>query len=150
MKNKKCEQIIEKYLQLDKNQRLPASITLHLLSCKNCRNKIRMLSLAEEKIKEPVQLITVQFSTIESVIQKISPETYSAISKKPISLVNWIINGILVILFLGFSVIFATKFNSSSLTFVYTITSVAAIVTYCLAFVISNIDFFVKKISFVK
>lgn len=150
MKNKKCEQIIEKYLQLDKNQRLSTSITLHLLTCKECRNKIRMLSLAEEKIKEPVIYNTIQYDTIESVMQKISPETYSSVTKKPVSMTKWIVSGIIAIFFLCISVIFAAKFNNSILTLLYTLTSGIAIVTYCFAFVISNIDFFVKKISFVK
>ena len=142
MKNKKCNKIIERYLQLDKNQRLPLSITLHILSCKSCKNKIRMMSLAEESIKEPIS-ITVP-------ITKISPESYNKITKNPISMTNWIISGIITILLLCASVIFASKFNSSTLTFIYTLISGTAIITYCCAFVISNIDFFIKKISFIR
>lgn len=151
MKNKKCNKIIERYLQLDKNQRLPLSITLHILSCKSCKNKIRMMSLAEESIKEPISIeVPITDNSIEQIMQKISPETYNKITKNPISMTNWIISGIITILLLCASVIFASKFNSSTLTFIYTLISGTAIITYCCAFVISNIDFFVKKISFIR
>lgn len=151
MKNKKCNKIIERYLQLDKNQRLPLSITLHILSCKSCKNKIRMMSLAEEAIKEPISIeVPITDNSIEQIMQKISPETYNKITKNPISMTNWIISGIITILLLCASVIFASKFNSSTLTFIYTLISGTAIITYCCAFVISNIDFFVKKISFIR
>lgn len=151
MKNKKCNKIIERYLQLDKNQRLPLSITLHILSCKSCKNKIRMMSLAEEAIKEPISIeIPITDNSIEQIMQKISPESYNKITKNPISMTNWIISGIITILLLCASVIFASKFNSSTLTFIYTLISGTAIITYCCAFVISNIDFFIKKISFIR
>lgn len=151
MKNKKCNKIIERYLQLDKNQRLPLSITLHILSCKSCKNKIRMMSLAEEAIKEPISIeVPITDNSIEQIMQKISPETYNKITKNPISMTNWIISGIITILLLCASVIFASKFNSSTLTFIYTLISGTAIITYCCAFVISNIDFFIKKISFIR
>lgn len=151
MKNKKCNKIIERFLQLDKNQRLPLSITLHILSCKSCKNKIRMMSLAEEAIKEPISIeVPITDNSIEQIMQKISPETYNKITKNPISMTNWIISGIITILLLCASVIFASKFNSSTLTFIYTLISGTAIITYCCAFVISNIDFFVKKISFIR
>ena len=151
MKNKKCNKIIERYLQLDKNQRLPLSITLHILSCKSCKNKIRMMSLAEEAIKEPISIeVPITDNSIEQIMQKISPESYNKITKNPISMTNWIISGIITILLLCASVIFASKFNSSTLTFIYTLISGTAIITYCCAFVISNIDFFIKKISFIR
>lgn len=151
MKNKKCNKIIERYLQLDKNQRLPLSITLHILSCKSCKNKIRMMSLAEESIKEPISItVPITDNSIEQIMQKISPESYNKITKNPISMTNWIISGIITILLLCGSVIFASKFNSSTLTFIYTLISGTAIITYCCAFVISNIDFFIKKISFIR
>ena len=144
MKNKKCNKIIERYLQLDKNQRLPLSITLHILSCKSCKNKIRMMSLAEESIKEPISItVPITDNSIEQIMQKISPESYNKITKNPISMTNWIISGIITILLLCASVIFASKFNSSTLTFIYTLISGTAIITYCCAFVISNIDFFI-------
>jgi hypothetical protein len=151
MKNKKCNKIIERYLQLDKNQRLPLAITLHILSCKSCKNKIRMMSLAEESIKEPISIaVPITDNSIEQIMQKISPESYNKITKNPISMTNWIISGIITILLLCASVIFASKFNSSALTFIYTLISGTAIITYCCAFVISNIDFFIKKISFIR
>ena len=132
MKNKKCNKIIERYLQLDKNQRLPLSITLHILSCKSCKNKIRMMSLAEESIKEPISIeVPITDNSIEQIMQKISPESYNKITKNPISMTNWIISGIITILLLCASVIFASKFNSSTLTFIYTLISGTAIITYC-------------------
>ena len=35
---KECNSVMEEYLSLDKGERIPLPITLHLLSCKKCRN----------------------------------------------------------------------------------------------------------------
>ena len=80
MENKKCSQMMEKYLELDKNTRLPVSVTTHLLFCKECRSKILLLSKAQKltsqilKISSPVtdqSIINVLEALPEDKIQKI-------------------------------------------------------------------------------
>ena len=80
MENKKCSQMMEKYLELDKNTRLPVSVTTHLLFCKECRSKILLLSKAQKltsqilKISSPVtdqSIINVLDALPEDKIQKI-------------------------------------------------------------------------------
>lgn len=148
MENKKCENIINRYLQLDKDERLPLDITIHLLLCKSCRNKVRMLTMAEKQLsKYTNKTVKLTDSSIQAVIKEVAPETYEKLSKNPISLFNWIIGGIITISFLVISVIYASEYNNTSLTIGYAFVSAVAIVTYCSAFVMSNIDFFIKKIS---
>ena len=101
MENKKCSQMMEKYLELDKNTRLPVSVTTHLLFCKECRSKILLLSKAQKlssqilKISSPVtdqSIINVLEALPEDKIQKIRKNQRRNLRRKEISgwlHVNW-------------------------------------------------------------
>ena len=43
-----CENFMEKFLLLDKNEILPLSMTFHLLFCEECRTIVRSFSKAEK------------------------------------------------------------------------------------------------------
>ena len=45
MKNEKCEKIMDTFLALDKDERLPLSVSLHLLACPHCRSQVRLSCL---------------------------------------------------------------------------------------------------------
>ena len=47
MKKEKCDRIMDSFLELDKNQKIPFRITWHLLTCKKCRTQVRLCTLAE-------------------------------------------------------------------------------------------------------
>ena len=46
---KNCDFYMDKFFALDKNERLPASLTVHLFFCRNCGNFVRKFSLLEKK-----------------------------------------------------------------------------------------------------
>ena len=48
---KQCEKVMNNFLELDKNQKIPLHITAHLLFCKECRSKVRVLTLAEKSMQ---------------------------------------------------------------------------------------------------
>ena len=54
MKKEKCNKIMDKFLELDKNQKLPFSVTWHLLCCKKCRSQVRLCSIAEKTVAKPL------------------------------------------------------------------------------------------------
>ncbi len=143
---KNCNDAMEEYLRLDKGERIPLGLTLHLLVCKNCRKQVRLLKQAEKSaVPNPCSQTALDDAAILAVMNKIM--TKSGSQKNPISLSKWIIGGILMILlFIAFSV-FAKPGSNRFLT-LSTYIELAAIVTvYCVLFIRSNMDFFVKKIN---
>lgn len=141
---KYCNEIMEQYLSLDKGERIPLGITLHLLCCKNCRAQARLLRRAERSsVPDPCRQTALNDAAILAVMQKIAAK--SGAKKNPISLSKWIIGGLaMVALFIVYSV-FEKPGANHPLT-VYTYVELAAVITaYCAFFIRSNMDFFVKK-----
>ena len=141
-----CNQVMEEYLGLDKGERVPLKITLHFLTCKNCRNQARLLRRAERSsVPDPCRQTALNDAAILAVMNKIAAK--SGGKKNPISLSKWIIGGAaMVALFIVFS-LFAKPGSNHPLT-VYTYIELAALITaYCALFIRSNLDFFVKKID---
>ena len=58
MNNKNCEEIMNSYLLLDKDEKVPLKIFLHLFFCRKCRHQIKMLSYAEKQIAAPLNIQT--------------------------------------------------------------------------------------------
>lgn len=143
---KNCNEIMEQYLSLDKGERIPLELTLHLLSCKRCRSQVRLLRQAEKAtVPNSCNQTALDDAAILAVMKKITTKSDS--QKNPISLSKWIIGGILMaLLFVVFSVL--AKPGSNHFLTVYTYIELAALITaYCALFVRSNMDFFVKKIN---
>lgn len=143
---KNCNDVMEEYLGLDKGQRIPLGITLHLLACKNCRTQVRLLRQAEKSTApDSCRQTALDDAAILAVMNKITTKSDS--QKNPISLSKWIAGGILMILlFIAYSVF--AKPGTNHLMTVYTYIELAALITaYCALFIRSNMDFFVKKIN---
>ena len=49
-----CDRAFNRYLELDKNERVPLRVTLHLLACPACRTGVRRLSRAERVLAAPL------------------------------------------------------------------------------------------------
>lgn len=144
----KCVQILNDYLMLDKNQRLPFLMTLHILMCQDCRKQIKMLSEAEKITCAPLKLQTpVTSEAIKNIMMKIDPETYEGKAVKPVRLLFWIIGGIAMISMLLFSLYSTSLMKSSSIMLIYALLIGFCVTLYCAIFVLSNVDYFVKKIS---
>lgn len=141
---KDCNAVMEEYLSLDKGERVPLKITLHLLSCKKCREQTRLLKTAERSsAPNPLKQTALNDASILSVMNKIAAQSKG--KKNPISLSKWIVGGVaMVALFIVFSV-FAKPGSNHPLT-VYTYVELAALITaYCALFIRSNMEMFVKK-----
>lgn len=143
---KNCNEVMEEYLSLDKGERIPLDITMHLLLCKNCRSQVRLLRQAEKSsVPDSCKQTALDDAAILAVMNKITKKSDS--QKNPISLSKWVLGGIaMALLFIVFS-IFAKPGTNHFLT-VYTYIELAVLITaYCAFFVKSNMDFFVKKIN---
>ncbi len=139
-----CNQIMDTFLMLDKGQRLPAKISMHLLKCKKCRSEVRALTKAEKISGHALEVKTpLTDESIAAVMQKVDP------SYKPknyrVSLAQWIIIGFLMIL--GMLCFGIYTHQSRDLTIAFYMVFAGAVIFYTLLFVASNMDFFVKKIS---
>ncbi len=128
MKTEKCEKTMDDFMMLDKNERLPIAITLHLLSCKKCRTQVRYLTLAEKYTGEYLR------PTAELQI-------------KPVSMAKWIVCGIVMIVFMLMFGAFSSKINNQNLITAFYLVFGLIVTAYCAVFMGQNLDFFVKKIT---
>jgi len=140
---------MDRYLELDKGERVPIDVTLHLLFCKKCRRDVSLMSRAEKLLSRPLKIpVPLTDTTIENILRTIDPQFSDISLKNPISMRNWIISGVLMILFM-FVFIFSRNI-SRNLDVAISLVFAGCVITYILTFVFSNIDFFVKKISTLK
>ena len=142
----KCNDVMDKFLSLDKGQILPLKVTMHLLFCKKCRSEIKMLKEAEKVCKAPIEVpCPIDDKSILLVMQKIDPSyTYTT---SPISIKKWILGGICMILFmLCFGLNNPYQTNQAISIYFYLFFAILVTV-YCAMFVGTNIDYFVKKIN---
>lgn len=149
MKNT-CDDVMEKFLMKDKNELLPLSVIVHIIRCKECRTMVRRMTLAEKNASGSLmKAVSHDNPTLDAVMQKVSAlELSSGRKPKPVSLAGWIVSGILMIIAMMFFGFYTTPSTASSLLIIaFYLLFALAIVVYCIAFVTSNLDFFVKKIS---
>ena len=153
MKKEKCEAVMDEFLMKDKNEFLPLSVILHVIHCKECRTMIRRMTLAEKSASKSLsESIPADNSTLNAVMQRISAmELSSGRNAKPVSFAGWIIAGVIMIIAMMFFGFYTSPRTTSSMLIIafYLIFSLSVVV-YCIAFVTSNLDFFIKKISFRK
>lgn len=148
MKTNKCEEIMNSYLMLDKNERVPLNITIHMIKCRKCRNQIRLLSLAEKYLAEPLNIqVPLTDKSIEKVLDSIPPKIYRKIMSKPLSMAGWITGGIIMFLCFIIFMTFIPMMETKDLSLIYSLMIAVIVTAYCTMFVISNIDVFIKKIS---
>ena len=145
----KCDKMMDKFLMLDKQERIPLDVTFHLLKCKKCRTQVRYLSKAEKYASEPLKVsVPITDSKISAILKAANPRWSTENFKiKPVSMAKWIVCGILMLLFMTTYSFTAAKLgNEEANTFFY-ITFGIVITAYCAIFIASNLDFFIKKIS---
>ncbi len=146
-----CEAVMERFMELDKNERLPLHITLHLLLCRECRTSVRMLTLAEKQVAQPLaEYVTVDDAFMQAVMAKVSPVTQEPAA--PVTMKRWVVSGVLMIAALLFFPVFShTRLpDSESLTVSFYLLFGCAVAVYCIIFVGGNMDFFVKQINLAK
>jgi hypothetical protein len=153
-----CEKAFNEYLSLDKDERIPLSVTLHLLVCPVCRTGVRKLTRAEKVLAAPLVPVLAKDSVSDPVVAAAmarivsSGLVYQPVQDEEcqITLVRWFIAG--VALAAGFAVIPFTSvgewskfvFGTSFSVPFYLLCGIAVAV-YGGLFIGTNIDFFVKK-----
>lgn len=153
-----CEKAFDDYLTLDKGERIPLSLTQHLLVCPACRTGVRKLTRAERVLASPLALAPTGAAEVNPVVAAAMARIVSSgLSYRPvhddecqITLVRWFIAG--VALAAGFAVIPFTSVGEWSKLVFGTAFSVPfylvcgiAVTVYGGLFIGTNIDFFVKK-----
>lgn len=128
----KCDAIMDEFMALDKNEKLPLKVTLHLLNCEKCRTEVRLLTMAEK--------IAARTMVVSNTDNDFSRDN-------PVSLKNWILSGIIMIVFMLSFLILSSSLHSDSLTLAFALVFAFVITAYCALFVGVNLDFFVKKIE---
>ncbi|MBR1912508.1 MAG: hypothetical protein IJ828_09165 [Treponema sp.] len=143
-----CDFYMDQYLSLDKGERLSASLTLHLLTCPKCRTEVRSLLKAEKLLKKPLDIpVPIESDTITTVMKEIDP-SYNLRECK-VSFMQWIITGIFMILCVIALSIFPIPITEMVALLSYGMLALM-IVGYCIAFIGSNLDFFIKKMETAK
>jgi len=166
----KCEVAFDRYLSLDKNERVPFEITLHLLVCPSCRTSVRLLTKAERSIANPMTPVSARVTPfspelapsravssdpiIAAAMARISASGLSYVPiERHVSFSRWVLAG--AGLAAGFAVIPVSQIGSWGYDTFGTAFSLPLCIVFGLAlavygglFIGTNIDFFVKKFGF--
>ena len=145
--NTKCIDYMETFYSLDKHERLPLKISLHLLFCKECRTKVRNLTTAEKLLlKNALSKSEDSSKTATYVLNAISKTSLNYHEKKT-SLRKWALSGTgLLACFLIIIPLLIIK-GQDFLSLVSTISLSAVLCIWCFLFVGNNMDFFIKMSS---
>jgi hypothetical protein len=159
-----CEAAFDRYLALDRNERVPLQVTLHLLVCPACRAGVRHLTLAETVLAAPLgvtrtvrsacpdcgrpdPVIAAAMARIASVDQ-VYPAAGTDVGR--VSMTRWLVSGMALVV--GFMVfpfssmgVWSRAVFGDAFGVPFYILCGVAITAWCGLFVGTNIDFFVKK-----
>lgn len=138
-----CEYYINKYLMLDKGERLGKELTKHFLKCIKCKEEVRRFSHAEKIAASPIKLSTpVDMSQVRQIMDKLDPD-YSP-KWWGSSLGSWIFFG--VFLLVSLVGIGSLSIKSNILGFNLYISFAVVVILYSVAFFACNLDFFIKRL----
>ncbi len=150
MKQSICDETINTFLELDKDEKLGLKTTIHLLTCTKCRTTVRLCTLAQRSSTRPLYIpVSMNNAAIAKIVQKTNPsiELLKDSSVKPISLKRWVFSGIALVLALVLFGYLNTTISSKVLQVTISLSISLFICIYCAFFIGSNLDFFVKKIE---
>ena len=151
MKNAKCDAFTERFLALDKNERMDAAMKIHALMCRDCHDFIRLYAKAEKLCAEPSQAVLPQDDpTLALIIKKIAPTASQKEEEgvELISLKRWIISGFILVFAVFLFGVFSTIDGSSKLHMLLFLCFALFISCYCAFFIGSNLNFFIKRFGF--
>ena len=149
IRQSRCDKMMDKFLLIDKHERIPLDVTLHLLRCKKCRTQVRYLTKAEKFASAPLKInVPVTDSKIKEILRQSNFAIKIENNKiKPVSMKKWIFCGILMIfLMLSYTFYAAKMGNEAAIAFFYIIFGIV-VTAYCAIFIAANLDFVIKKID---
>lgn len=142
---------MDRFLELDKNERLPLGVTIHLLYCKKCRTEVRLFTMAEKVCAQPLKIPVADNDKIISLLMKKIDPSYDENAKvMHISMRRWIVSGVAMILAMLVFLFVRSSVPSNALDIAFCLLFTCVVSAYCALFVGSNMDFFVKKIETLK
>lgn len=136
-----CTFVMDKFLELDKNEKFPLWMTKHFLTCEKCRANVRMFTQAERMLrKDAVTQNPFSYATISEVKEKLYP---GSTKPKKVPLFYWLVIGIILLICMIFFEVYINRFipELQAYSFIF----VAGIITtYTMLFIGFNLDLFVK------
>lgn len=146
--DKVCEQNMNAFLMLDKNERIPLRVTLHLLRCPECRSGVRLMTMAERVCAAPLKVsLPVSGESVREAVMRLGQGR--RLEPRPVSMRKWVAGGVSMIVFMLFFNLLAKLigFQSENLQLAFYLVFAALVTSYCMAFVGANMDFFIKKMT---
>ena len=160
----KCTTAFERYLALDKHERVPLSLTIHLFMCPVCRSAVRQVSRAESLRSRPLATTSPKASlghdpVLAAAMEKIAPAglvypVHEPVAKR-VSLFRWFVVGVLlaggfVVLPFSASGEMMTNEFGNALVVPFYILCGCAVTAYGGLFIGTNIDLFIKRFKSLK
>lgn len=144
----RCNEYIREYLMLDKGERVPGKLSRHLLFCCVCRSQVKALRRAERYVAIPLKIkVPVNDKSIESILESVAPLKKKKQGKAGFyTRLLGVVGIVMIVLFFGPSAITRFIFDSR-LSAAYAVIAALLAIAYCFAFVLGNIDFFIKRIA---
>lgn len=156
-----CEKAFDRYLSLDRHERVPFAVTLHLLVCPACRTAVRSLTRAESSLAAPYLPACPKNPSADPVIAAAMARIQDARLAYPevfagehrVSMSRWLVSGVGLIA--GFTIMpfsamgeWSRVVFGSAFSIPFYLLCGIGVTVYCGIFVGTNIDFFVKKFGF--
>ncbi|MCR5252859.1 MAG: hypothetical protein K6C98_03995 [Treponema sp.] len=138
----KCRHIMEKFYNVDKNRLLPVNISLHLMTCAECRKRVRMLTKAEKLVCADLkQKIDVDSEEITRIVNNAMKQQKDFIK---VSFRSWGFSGAAILFFCVFLSI-VSQDTAPLIQFAVNTFTGLSLSFYIMSFIASNLDIFVKK-----
>ena len=145
-----CENYLEQFYSLDKQERIPLGLSVHLLFCRECRSIVRNLTKAEKILGEKsTQPSSENSQTISSVLKGIKSSNldYHGHHEEKISLRKWAVSGSILLLCTVLMILLMVIDGEKTVFVTGTISLSAIMCIWCGLFVGNNMDYFVKMSS---
>ncbi|MCQ2585765.1 MAG: hypothetical protein MJ185_09245 [Treponema sp.] len=139
--NSECSYVMDKFLELDRSERMPLWMTKHFLTCEECRSNVRMFTQAEKILrKEEDDENLFGFANVAEVKEKLYP---GSTQPKRVPLVHWIVIGILLLICMVLCTVYTAEMVPvlKNFSFLFVAGFITVYVTFFIGF---NMDLFVK------
>lgn len=144
---KKCNDYLDIFYSLDKHERLPFKVSLHLFFCRECRTTVRKLTEAEKLLSEKALAASDDNSKTAFYVLNAISKTDLNYHEKKTSMKKWALSGTgLIACFLIMIPLLIIK-GQDFLSLISTISLSAMLCIWCGLFVGNNMDYFVKMSS---
>jgi len=143
---KECSKVMDKFLELDKHERIPLWITKHILTCSECRSNVRLFTQAERLLARDEGENPFTYAAISDVKEKLYP---GSTREKRVPILYWLVIGIILLFCMVFCAVLVNKFipEMQGFSFIFIAFMIS---TYCMLFIGMNMDFFVKQSNTMK